>query len=467
MTSLPVKNLAFGLNVNISANSKNVNSGGFQEILNKQNEGKTDLNSSNDSSAQKKIPGESMKARDEQRVRTNKREPSRDVEERADISEEKTVLISEVLITAVNDVVQEIAEQFDMTPEEVQTVMTELEIGEYEILDPHALGELVMELSGASDDAALITDENLYSAYQEILGEVETVLREGAEQLSMKPEELKELALSAELQQKPVISEENVIVPDEKQIVAEADGKLTFEKTEVRTDEKQQATEKSEIFETIDSTEQNVGAKTEVMNAGQKNSSNDKEGKNNSHEQGGNLVLQSMKEQQFEPQVEQVQGTESRWDADTQNIMRQIMDYMKFNLKDDVSSMEMQLHPASLGSLQIQLASKGGVITANFITQNETVKAALESQMIQLQEQFEEQGVKVAAIEVSVQTNGFERNLDQGRENNQSSGQEPARKGRIRRINLNDMLLTEEIPEEDRLAADMMAADGNTVDYTA
>ena len=81
-------------------------------------------------------------------------------------------------------------------------------------------------------------------------------------------------------------------------------------------------------------------------------------------------------------------------------------------------------------------------------------------------DRFEEQGVKVEAVEVTVQTHEFERNLDQGRGREQQSN-ESAKKGRTRRINLNDALSMENMEEEDALAADMMAASGNTVDYTA
>ena len=58
--------------------------------------------------------------------------------------------------------------------------------------------------------------------------------------------------------------------------------------------------------------------------------------------------------------------------------------------------------PASLGSVNVQIAAKDGVITAQFTAQNETVKAAIESQLVQLRTQFEEQGIKVDAVEVTV-----------------------------------------------------------------
>ena len=182
-----------------------------------------------------------------------------------------------------------------------------------------------------------------------------------------------------------------------------------------------------------------------------------------------NLLLQNLKEDNFLAQLQQTAQTEEARTADTQDIMRQIMDYMKVSVKADSSELEMQLHPQSLGTLHIQMASRNGVVTANFIAQNETVKAALESQMVQLKENFAEQGVKVEAIEVTVQTHQFEQNLEQGRGNNSNTANETgAGRKRTRRINLNAAFAEEEPQtEEDRIAADMMSANGNTVDFTA
>ena len=128
---------------------------------------------------------------------------------------------------------------------------------------------------------------------------------------------------------------------------------------------------------------------------------------------------------------------------------------------------EMQLHPENLGTLQVHLSSKEGVLTAQFTTQNDAVKTALESQMIQLKETFSEQGVKVEVIEVTVQSHAFERNMNQDGGSKETETRNPSRT-RTRRLNLDE--LTEEIENstpEERLAAEMMEQNGNTVDYTA
>lgn len=152
----------------------------------------------------------------------------------------------------------------------------------------------------------------------------------------------------------------------------------------------------------------------------------------------------------------------------TQEIVDQIVNYMKIQLKPGMSQLEMQLHPESLGTVHVQLVSRGGEVTAQFHVQNEAVKAAVESQVNTLMENLREQGVKVEAVQVSVESHGFESNLWQGQGKEEEASSHNGRKT-PRRINLNDInaLLEDEADEEEVLAARMMEVNGNTVDYTA
>ena len=127
---------------------------------------------------------------------------------------------------------------------------------------------------------------------------------------------------------------------------------------------------------------------------------------------------------------------------------------------------EMQLHPASLGTLHIHVTNNAGVLTASFVTENEAVRSAVESQMVRLIEQFETQGIKVDAVEVTVASHAFEQGNDAGRSNESNEGNQK----RSRRINLGDLegdLVTDDMEEDEKIAAEMMAANGNTVDFTA
>lgn len=357
--------------------------------------------------------------------------------------------VQEVVGTIVQTLVQQITDTFSVSEEELQGTMGQLGMTETDLTDPAKLNELLMTISGAQDSFALLTDENLYSDVKGIMDLQKDLTTQAQEELHLTPEQWQETI--------PQIAQETVTEPV---ITVETDVDDAANTVEDSANTAE-AVVTQEPEQKADQTVQN----TQEEKAGD---SGEKQ-EHTTNSQHGNLVLQSLKEDNFLTQLQQTAQTEETRTADTQDIMRQIMDYMKVSVKADSSELEMQLHPQSLGTLHIQMASKNGVVTANFITENETVKAALESQMVQLKENFAEQGVKVEAIEVTVQTHQFEQNLEQGRGHNTNQENEAGvGRRRTRRINLNAAFAEEEPQtEEDRIAADMMSANGNTVDFTA
>ena len=354
--------------------------------------------------------------------------------------------VQEVLGTIVQNLIGQITETFSVSEEELQGVMDELGMTETDLMDPAQLNELLMAVSGAEDSFALLTDEELYGNVKSILDLQKDLTGQAQEELQLTPEKWQD-AVTKVVTEEPVITVE---VEDHATDAAErSQSDVELPTVEQEPEEKIQAP----VQNTQEEKTKDSGNRHESQTAGQQ----------------GNLLLQNLKEENFLSGLQQASQTEGTQTTDTQDIMRQIMDYMKVSVKADSSDLEMQLHPQSLGTLHVQVASKNGVVTANFITQNETVKAALESQMVQLKESFAEQGVKVEAIEVTVQTHSFEQNLEQGRGNqsDQESGAGVSRR-RTRRINLNTAFAEDEPQtEEDRIAADIMSANGNTVDFTA
>ena len=368
-----------------------------------------------------------------------------------ELSPEEMEEAMEVMAAAAMELMQEIADAFGITVEELQAVMDEMNLKPMDLLDSAALGDLVIQLGGG-DSYALVTDGELYSKYQKLMEQLQGTLEESAQELGMEPEAVVRLAKEGFGAETAV--EETEAVRQEPDMT-DVDSENSAAEGVENGSQKMQGAEDTQNAQNAASQE-NGQARGEGRQPGARTAEGDHP----------NLFIQNLRTEQFQPGAVQgeavVQG--SSWSEQTQNIMNQIMDYMRIQLGADTTSLEMQLHPASLGTLQVQIASKGGVVTANFITQNEAVKAALESQMVQLKESFEEQGVKIEAIEVTVQTHEFERNLEQGRGRNQ---QEPERRGRARRINLGDPLSMETMAEEDELTAEMMAMEGSTVDYMA
>ncbi len=157
----------------------------------------------------------------------------------------------------------------------------------------------------------------------------------------------------------------------------------------------------------------------------------------------------------------------------TQDILNQFAEYVKVNASAEITEMEIQLNPANLGSINLQIASKNGVITAQLNVSNEAVKQALESQIITLRENMIEQGIKVEAVEVTIQSHEFERNLNDGQNESQAQYEAELKKAVRKNINLaeteaygeDDLLDT--FSNEEQLQVDMMRRNGNSIDFIA
>ncbi len=165
----------------------------------------------------------------------------------------------------------------------------------------------------------------------------------------------------------------------------------------------------------------------------------------------------------------QVVETVTTYSNDTANsIMSQVTESIRVNYTPDTTSMELQLHPASLGTVNMNIASTNGVVTAHILVENDAVKAALESQLLTLQQTFDEQGMKVEAVEVAVANYDLNKGNENGAgEDAQKQNASAGRISRRRNINLNDLDEEdmEDLSEEEQISADMMARSGNSMDY--
>lgn len=368
--------------------------------------------------------------------------------------------------------VKDVAEEMGVTEEEVEAAMEILGLSAIQLLDPENMKQLLMVISGNEDQLSIITDGELYGHLQNLLDTVSVSLEKLQTELGLSEEELKALlekAAAVENSSGMVGMPGNLTTETEEPETATLEGMKDYAVTVHRDGDEVKVKVQVDDAGANQSVREEVTQTSEVQEKhGAKSDNRDSFGENKGE---GNMqdtfMMQTPVEQPSLSEVTANQQAMERFTS-TEEIMNQITEYIKINLKSDVQEMELQLHPASLGTVNIQLAAKDGVITAQFTAQNETVKAAIESQLVQLKTQFEEQGIKVDAVEVTVANYRFEQSFS-GKEENPGEGSKNGKKG-PRRINLNDLSL-EELPEDmedsERIAAEMMANSGNTVDYTA
>lgn len=374
---------------------------------------------------------------------------------------------------AAEELVSEISKVLDIPLEKVEEAMEVLGLTAVDLFDPTNLKQLLLNLTDSTDELSLVTDEGLYSNLQELFGTMSDTLGTLQEKLGLDADELKALLseISAEEKQPVDTQGEPVMAPvgekPEVSVEGMKDYAVSVEKDggtvqiKVTVDD---ASGQKHVSEQVTDTAKPEAAP--LAKKGQEADTGHKE-EGNAGQNAGNAFLQNLTghTEEVEAPVERPVYTQ----PETNQIMDQIVEYMKINIKPETQELEMQLHPASLGTVHVQLAAKDGVITAQFAAQNETVKAVLETQMIQLKEQFEEQGIKVDAVEVTVANHAYGEQF--GGEQEAADQENKGTKKNARRINLNlDEIEEEDLDELDdseRIAVEMMQANGSTVDYTA
>ena len=155
---------------------------------------------------------------------------------------------------------------------------------------------------------------------------------------------------------------------------------------------------------------------------------------------------------------------------DVNDVINQIARNVRVTISEAATSMEMQLNPEHLGKIYLNISERAGVIRAQITAQNEAVKEALETQLVELRTNLSQQGIKVDAVEVTVGTHEFEQNLEGNAKQEEQQGQqmEESQKQTRRNLNLDDLDgLSGLMTEEEQLAAQIMRDNGNQVDYTA
>ena len=413
-------------------------------------------------------------------------------QETESLDEEKIKDLAEEISEITNQIVDKIKSEFEVTDEEIEEAMEVLGLTIADLTKPTELRNLLMELTGTSDSIELLTNVELYDSVKEVTDFASNLFTEVAKDFSLSTEQLTEMINTESFEE--ALNEVDVSVTSNEaeteadaEVVSEVtvdkttDAALAFENSdnananETKPVESNNSNESEEV--PID-TEKKAPDKIEKPESFTQSSLMNDEAMNERSENRKSFNFDSSKNQEFtfnQTQAVTNQTVNTVGDivetvtsyttgTDTDNIMRQVTDYVKVHISDDVTKMEIELHPASLGTVNMQINSQNGQITAHLTVQNELVKSVLETQMIKLQETFDEQGTKVSAIEVTV----AEYSLNSQSDNNYSEERNGRNYGSKKKgINLNEIGSLDELDEEEQLEAKVMEMNGSSVNYTA
>lgn len=373
-----------------------------------------------------------QKSAEKEQVQQTEDTAAEEPEQEEENGEPDAVLLSDVM----QQILQQITEQLGVSPEEVLQAMDALGISAEDL--SQNMAALLSELTG-TDQMEVLTDESLYTQVSDLANAVEQTIEELADTLGMDKEQLTTLL------------QDSVKEPEEPVIVVEQESAAPV------TDMQQESTGDQEV-QTTTTTDIEAEQPRETK-----------------REENGNMQQQMQDMQKPAENLQQTQGsaiaaeqTTERFDLQrTQKIIDQIADYVKIHSGEKLTSMEIALNPASLGSVNLHVSSKGGVISAQLYAQDEAVRAALESQVAALKESLEAQGMKVDAIEITEHSHQLEQNLDQN--GGQQESAEAQKKSGRRLLNLDELpeeeAYEEKMTQAEKLQIEMMRMGGNKLNF--
>lgn len=324
--------------------------------------------------------------------------------------------------------VRVLSEIFGMSEEEITDILEQggMDFGAFlfaiqpdnsvSLINRELIQQFVMDVHGIEDKSVFLTNDMLNSELSQTLNAVTEL---GAEMFGVNPEELQDM------EQSLLQSFAEYMASGEKDLQSAKDAGVNMAQVNVADESAKQDVQPGDSFITVETTVNPEQTKVQ-SEAGQTNQDGTQ-----METSSQNTQLQSDKVDHtaaanlFAERLSQaVEGNASETVQSPEAVMRQIVEQIvrqvRIRVLPETTRMELQLNPASLGRVSLQVSSSGGVSNAVMVVENQIAKEALESQMITLKESFAEQGLKVNSVEVTVSEFGLKQDQESadGRQEN-------------------------------------------------
>ena len=337
--------------------------------------------------------------------------------------------------------VKELAGQFNVSEEEVTEVIGNLGFDEFDMLQTGNIIDVIKTLSGNNDMAQLLVDEDVSALVKNLKLDADAITKM-LENSHMTKEAMIDMKQAVEMAQEEPVTE-----------TSHGDMDVT-EETAGLLKEQQVPTQEDNLSRMSESSHDSRDGKAAGDRSGEQAVDMSVAGMSNLN----NEMLSNIGE--FIDEKADVGGS-----GLSQRIFSQILDGISANVGPDTTSIELQLNPESLGKVSITVSAKEGILTAQIAAQNQVAKEAIESQISALKESFEEQGLKVEEVEITLASRQFDQNLD--KEGNQENHNRSRRGRRLSAAELEELTGVKQSEPQEDVAVQMHKEQGNTVSYTA
>ena len=384
------------------------------------------------------------------------------VETKTDSEGEVTVdeqLLAEIA-AMLQTVGQTVMETLNLSQEQFNQFLSDQGMSITDLLQPDNLQQFILASNGQTDISAVLTDEKLEAMMKDLMTAVDEIVTDANLGTSTNQLEaiLKQVQTTNPVETKQEViqqsEEAKVVHASEETLAKQPEAVNTGKETQQEPEDVKANTENETSTQTVranESKESSTGTQQDTGREEQK----DLKAPDQFQTFVDNLV-KSSQETQVDFNGNMVRINEIR------NIANQIVERIKVSTSINQTSMELQLNPENLGKVNLTVQSKNGVMTAQFVVQNEISKEAIESQLQTLRETLNSQGIKVEAIEVSVAAYAFDQNSQDSSQN-----QAEPEKNNSKQITLDEAISMSDLQEEADSIQDVSGVTGSQIDYTA
>ena len=359
------------------------------------------------------------------------------VKKEDELTDEQIAAISDEIIGQIKQVIMT---ELNVSEEQLNNAMEVLGMTEENLLNPMELPLLLMKLEGVENQGDMLTNQDFAKDLRSIMQALEDI----KENVNTQVEELD-----------TKLYEENVETVDESLVDAKDDQSVKAE-NDISDDDTSELPKMEEANQ------------SDAQMTGNESNADDNDGLLQRKEVADteihddlNLDKQLLSPQDFAAKLTE-DLTQKVGETKANDIVRQVIEQAQVQVKQNVTSMEMQLYPEHLGKVLIQVSTHDGHVTAQITAESEAAKTAMETQLTLLKDNLNNQGLKIEHIEVTIASHAFEQNMQGERGNDEQAAQ--SRKSRRNIGNIYGEADDEMLAEEQQK---IMEITGSTVSYSA
>jgi len=291
--------------------------------------------------------------------------------------------------------VEELAEKLNVSVDEIKDLLNELNMTVFDLLNVNNFNTFMqnfLDIQNPVDILASEQTQQLYKQVAEVVKDYKQIYNEFQSNITL-------------VKQSPDIelSNENI------------DTKATKASETIVSNNNNNLHENQQVStETLEQEQKDV--QTPIVEVKNSNKQNNNQSNSNFKEQTPNEVLLTQNTnqdfnysnisgyQQFQQQavIDNIASKVSNTSTDAHQIINQIVEKIKVDIKPDVSEMKLLLKPDTLGELSLKITTQNNIVTAQFVAESQQVKEVLQANFNNLKDTLQQLGLVIDEISVSV-----------------------------------------------------------------